>query len=465
MATRTKFISSTDSIVPPQNLEAEKSLLGSLLLDKDTVIKVADILRADDFYEDRHRIIFDAMMALYEKRRPIDVVTVTDTLKDRKQLDTIGGASYLAELVSSLPSSANAVRYAEIVSSKATLRGLIAAANNIALLGRDQATEVDDVLDKAEQTLFAVSQRYLKSGFVSVKDTLSAAFERIDKLHEHRGELRGIPTGYRALDNILAGFQKSDLVVVAARPSIGKTSLVLNFALNAALTGHAVGMFHLEMSAQQVTERLISAQSGIDSWRLRTGNLREEDFSRINDAMSTLSELSIYIDDSPGMNVMEMRTKARRLQMEKGLDLLVIDYLQLMESRRASENRVQEISEISRSLKGLARELDIPVIAVSQLSRAVEQRPKKIPQLADLRESGSIEQDADVVIFIYREDYYERDSDRQNIADIIIAKHRNGPTGQLELYFQPETMVFRSLETGRNIEAVATPIEEEAQTV
>ncbi|MFA5270648.1 MAG: replicative DNA helicase [Patescibacteria group bacterium] len=465
MVTKTKPFSATDTIVPPQNLEAEKSLLGSLLLDKDAMIKVADILRPDDFYEDRHRLVFEAMVALYEKRRPIDAVTLTDTLKDKGQLETIGGASYLAELVSSMPSSANVVRYAEIISSKATLRRLIAAANSISVLSRDQGNEVDDVLDKAEQTLFAVSQRYLKSGFVSVKDTLGAAFERIDKLHEHRGELRGIPTGYRALDNVLAGFQKSDLVVVAARPSIGKTSLTLNFALNAALAGFSIGMFHLEMSAQQVTERLISAQSGIDSWRLRTGNLREEDFSRINDAMSVLSELSIYIDDSPGMNVMEMRTKARRLQMEKGLDLLVIDYLQLMESRSQSDNRVQEISEISRSLKGLARELDIPVIAVSQLSRAVEQRPKKIPQLSDLRESGSIEQDADVVMFIYREDYYEKDSEKPNVAEVIIAKHRNGPVGQVELYFQPETMVFRSLETERTTE-VGTPLTvEEVQTV
>ncbi|OGB74666.1 replicative DNA helicase [candidate division Kazan bacterium RIFCSPHIGHO2_01_FULL_49_10] len=464
MAIKNKLLAS-DTVVPPQNLEAERSLLGSLLLDKDAMIKVADILRQDDFYEDRHRLIFESMLALYEKRRPIDAVTLTDTLRDKGQLEVIGGASYLAELVGSLPSSANVARYAEIIASKATLRRLIAAANNISVLSRDQGSEVDDVLDRAEQTLFAVSQRYLKSGFVSVKDTLGAAFERIDKLHEHRGQLRGIPTGYRSLDNVLAGFQKSDLVVVAARPSIGKTSLVLNFALNAALAGFSVGMFHLEMSAQQVTERLISAQSGIDSWRLRTGNLREEDFSRINDAMSVLSELSIYIDDSPGMNVMEMRTKARRLQMEKGLDLLVIDYLQLMESRSRSDNRVQEISEISRSLKGLARELDIPVIAVSQLSRAVEQRPKKIPQLSDLRESGSIEQDADVVMFIYREDYYEKDSEKPNVAEVIVAKHRNGPVGRVELYFQPETMVFRSLETDRTIEAGVPLTVEEAQTV
>ncbi|OGB74039.1 replicative DNA helicase [candidate division Kazan bacterium RBG_13_50_9] len=443
--------SSPAALIPPQNIEAEKSLLGSLLLDKEAMVKVADVLKADDFYEERHQTIFVAMFSLYEKQRPVDVVTVKDQLTSQKKLETVGGASYLTELAGSLPSSANVVRYAEIVASKATLRRLIAAATDIEVLGRNQTGEIDELLDKAERTLFAVSQKYLKSTFVPVKEVLESAFERIDKLHEHRGELRGIPSGFKGIDHILAGFQKSDLIVVAARPSIGKTSLVLNFVLNAAMAGFSVGMFHLEMSKEQVVDRLISAQSGIDSWRLRTGNLREEDFSKIGDAISSLSEVSIYIDDSPGANVMEMRTKARRLQAEKGLDLLVVDYLQLMEGRHPSENRVQEISEISRGLKGLARELNIPIVAVSQLSRAVEQRPRKIPQLSDLRESGSIEQDADVVMFIYREDYYNRETERQNLADVIIAKHRNGPVGQIELYFTPETMVFRTLETEREL--------------
>lgn len=448
-------------IMPPQNIDAEKSLLGSLLLDKDAMIKVADILKPEDFYEERHRIVFDVMVALYDKQRPLDVVIVTDLLKNKKKLEIIGGASYLAELAGSLPSSANVARYAEIIASKATLRRLIAAANEIEVFGRDQASEVDELLDKAERTLFAVSQKYLKTSFVPVKEVLEVAFERIDKLHEHKGELRGIPTGFKTLDNTLAGLQKSDLIVVAARPSMGKTSLVLNFALNAASAGFSVGMFHLEMSKEQVADRLISASSGVDSWRLRTGNLKEEDFTKIGDAISTLSETAIYIDDSPGTNIMEMRTKARRLQSEKGLDLLIIDYLQLMEGRRSSESRVQEISEISRGLKGLARELNIPIIAVSQLSREVEKRPKHTPQLSDLRESGSIEQDADVVVFIYREDYYDKDSDRTNIADIIIAKHRNGPIGQFELYFQPEIMVFRALETTREIAPeIAATIEE-----
>ena len=441
---------SLNTIIPPQNLDAEKSLLGSLLLDRDAIIKVADLVKADDFYEERHRTIFQAMLDLYEKQRPLDIVTVTGILKDRKELENIGGAGYLSELASSLPSSANVAGYAGIVASKATLRRLIAAANEIENLGRNQKEEVDNLLDKAEQTLFTVSQRHLKSGFIAVKSVLEEAFERMDKLHANRGELRGIPTGFKNLDNILAGLQKSDLIIVAARPSIGKTSLALSFVLSAASAGFSVGMFHLEMSKEQVVDRLISAKSGIDSWRLRTGNLREEDFGLMGSAISRLSEMSIYIDDSPGMNIMEMRTKARRLQAEKNLDLLIVDYLQLMESRGRSESRVQEISDISRGLKGLARELNIPVVAVSQLSREVEKRPNRIPQLSDLRESGSIEQDADVVMFIYRDDYYNKNSDRPNIADIIIAKHRNGPVGQVELYFYPETMVFRSLETDRS---------------
>ncbi|MFA6398104.1 MAG: replicative DNA helicase [Patescibacteria group bacterium] len=440
------------NLMPPQNVDAEKSLLGSLLLDKDAIIKIADLIRPDDFYEDRHGIIFGAMMNLYEKMRPIDVITVTDVLRDMKKLEAVGGASYLTSLAGGLPSSANVVRYAEIIVSKATLRGLIAAGADITSFGHAENKELDTLLDEAEKRLFMVARRYLKGGFVSVRDVLGEAFERIDKLHEHRGQTRGVPSGFKLLDNILSGFQKSDLIVVAARPSIGKTSLALNFALNAASEGYSIGMFHLEMSKDQVVDRLISAQSGIDSWRLRTGNLREEDFSRLSDAMSKLSEMQIYIDDSPGSNVMEMRTKARRLQAEKKLDLLVVDYLQLMEARKNSDSRVQEISEISRGLKALARELNIPVIAVSQLSREVEKRPRKIPQLSDLRESGAIEQDADIVMFIYREDYYNKDTERQNIADIIIAKHRNGPIGQIELYFKPEIMTFRTLETERGLE-------------
>lgn len=444
-----------ENLMPPQDLDVEKSLLGSLLLDKDAIVKVADILVAKDFYEERHGIIFASMLALYEKMRPIDVVTVTNLLKDKKQLDSIGGASYLTNLAGSLPSTASVVRYAEIIKEKSTLRSLISAGADIAAFGRVEGRDVDVLLDEAEQRLFSVARKYLRGGFISVRDVLDEAFERIDKLHENRGQTRGVPTGFKQIDHILSGFQKSDLIVVAARPSMGKTSLALNFALNAATDGYAVGMFHLEMSKDQVVDRLISAQSGIDSWRLRTGNLREEDFAKLSDAMSKLAEMPIYIDDSPGSNVLEMRTKARRLQSDKKLDLLVVDYLQLMEARRSSDSRTQEISEISRGLKALARELSIPVIAVSQLSREVEKRPRKIPQLSDLRESGAIEQDADVVMFIYRDEYYNKESERQNIADVIIAKHRNGPIGQVELYFKPETMTFRTLETDRGLEVEA----------
>ncbi|MEA1909671.1 MAG: replicative DNA helicase [Patescibacteria group bacterium] len=440
------------SIIPPQNIDAEKSLLGSLLLDKDAIIKVADVVSPEDFYEDRHKFIFVAMLSLYEKTRPIDVITVTDVLRDQNKLDQIGGVSYLTSLASDIPSSASVVRYAEIVATKATMRNLISAGSEIASYGRDSGKEVDILLDEAEKRLFAVAKKHLRGGFTSVRDVLDEAFERIDKLHENRGQTRGVPTGFKLLDNLLSGLQKSDLVVVAARPSMGKTSLALNFALNAAKEGYSIGMFHLEMSKDQVVDRLISAESGIDSWRLRTGNLREQDFKKLSDAMSKLSEMSIYIDDSPGSNVIEMRTKARRLQSEKKLDLLIVDYLQLMEGRASTDSRVQEISEISRGLKALARELSIPVIAVSQLSREVEKRPRKIPQLSDLRESGAIEQDADVVMFIYREDYYNKESERPNIADVIISKHRNGPIGQVELYFKPETMTFRTLETSREMD-------------
>jgi len=444
-----------DNLVPPQNVDVEKSLLGSLLLDKDAIIKVADILAPNDFYEERHGIIFGAMLALYEKMRPVDVVTVANALKDKKQLEAVGGASYLTNLAGNLPSTASVVRYAEIIKEKATLRSLIAAGSDIAAFGRAEGKDIDILLDEAEQRLFSVARKYLRGGFVSVRDVLDEAFERIDKLHEQRGQTRGVPTGFKQIDHILSGLQKSDLIVVAARPSMGKTSLALNFALNAAANGFAVGMFHLEMSKDQVVDRLISAQSGIDSWRLRTGNLREDDFAKLSDAMSKLAEMPIYIDDSPSSNILEMRTKARRLQSDKKLDLLIVDYLQLMEARRSSDSRVQEISEISRGLKALARELSVPVVAVSQLSREVEKRPRKIPQLSDLRESGAIEQDADVVMFIYRDDYYNKESERQNIADIIIAKHRNGPTGQVELYFKPETMTFRTLETDRGLEVEA----------
>lgn len=433
--------------LPPQNLDAEKSLLGALLLDKDIVVRIADTVRPEDFYDERNGLIYTSILELYEDRQPVDIVTVTEKLSNKGKLETIGGATKIAALTASTPSTAHATQYAEIIANKATLRRLISASATIGELALSSDVKLDDALDRAEQTLFAVSRKHLKNSFTLVKDVLSETFERIDNLHENRGQLRGVPTGFADLDNMLAGLQGADLVIVAARPSMGKTSLALNMALNASRDSHfSVGIFSLEMSKEQLIDRLLSTQSGIDAWKLRTGNLAADDFEKLSEAMGTLANAPIYIDDTAFMTVMEIRTKARRLKTEKGLDMLIIDHIQLMEGSRSYEGRVQEISEISRSLKALAKELDIPVIAVSQLSRAVEQRPRKIPQLSDLRESGSIEQDADVVLFVYREEYYEPDTERKNIADIYIAKHRNGPTGKVELYFDANRMTFRDLE-------------------
>lgn len=445
----------TNLKIPPQNIEAEQSVLGSLLLDKDALVKVADFLRAEDFYRDDHSQIYQAILRLYEKRKPIDVVTLTDYLETEKKLKEIGGASYLTTLANAVPTAANVVTYAQIIQQKATLRRLISSATTIAELGYDEQTEIETILDKAESTLFSVSQKFIKQYFTSVKDVLSDSFERIDKLHREKGSLRGVPTGFRDLDNLLAGLQKSDLIILAARPSIGKSSLALNFAEHAACEQKIpVGIFSLEMSKEQVIDRLLCLRGAVDSWKLRTGNLDDEDFGKLNYAMGVLSEAPIFIDDTPIINAMEIRTKARRLQAEHGLGLIVIDYLQLMHggTKASLDNRVQEVSEISRNLKGLARELNVPVLALSQLSRAVEHRDNKRPMLADLRESGSIEQDADVVMFIYRDDYYDKETEAQNIAEILIRKHRNGPTGDVQLFWKPEYMRFGTLDKKRESE-------------
>ncbi len=433
-------------LTPPQNTDAEKSLLAALLLDKDTITKVADIIRADDFYDERHGIIYAAIKELYEGHMPIDIVTVTDVLSTQGKLDMVGGASKLAAITNSSLSAAHAAQYADIIAGKATLRRLISASNTINEMSYSTTLKLDEILDKAEQILFGISRRQLKNPFIGVKDVLTEAFERIDHLHENRGELRGIPTGFYDLDHILYGLQPADLVIVAARPSIGKTSFAMNIALNAAKKGHYhAGIFSLEMSKEQLVDRLLASESGIDAWKLRTGNLAPEDFNKLSEAMGKLADTSIFIDDSAFANVLEIRTKARRLKAEKGLDLVVIDHLQLMEGTSGKESRVQEMSEISRSLKALAKELNVPVIAISQLSREVEKRPKKIPQLADLRESGSIEQDADVVLFLYREEYYDPQTEHKNEADVIIAKHRNGPVGTIKLRFEGNTMTFSNM--------------------
>lgn len=439
--------------IPPQNLEAEQSVLGSVLLDKDAIIKVADIVSPEDFYRDDHAKIFSAILKLFEKRKPIDLITLTDELAKDKTLKDVGGATYLATLVNSVPMAAHVVTYANLVHQKATLRRLISAASDIAELGFQEAMDIEAVLDKAESTLFSVSQKYIKNYFTPIKDVLEESFERIDKLHKEKGTLRGVPTGFRDLDNILAGLQRSDLIILAARPSIGKSSLALNIADHAACEGKVgVAIFSLEMSKDQIIDRFLAMRGSVDSWKLRTGNLEDEDFGKLNYAMGVLSEAPIYIDDTPFMNVMELRAKSRRLQMEHNLGLIIIDYLQLMSgvNSKGADNRVQEVSEISRSLKALARELNVPVLALSQLSRAVEHRDNKKPLLADLRESGSIEQDADVVMFIYRDDYYDKDTENKNIADILIKKHRNGPTGECQLFFKQEYMKFGTIEKKMN---------------
>jgi len=438
--------------IPPQNIEAEQSLLGALLIDKDAIIKIADVISPEDFYKDIHRMIFEAMRALYEKREPIDILSLANILEERKQLELVGSRSYLSSLANIVPTSSHIVSYAQIVQRKATLRRLLATASEIAELGYRETEEVNQLLDKAEQSLFGVSQKYLKRTFISINDVLTDAFDRIDELHRETGKMRGVPTGYNDLDNVLAGLQKSDLIILAARPSVGKTTLALDIARHVATkTKETVGIFSLEMSKEQLVDRLLCSEAGVDLWKLRTGRLSDKgednDFARIGDAMGVLSEAKIYIDDSANANVMEIRTKARRLQSEHGLGLIVIDYLQLMEGRNR-ENRVQEVSEISRNLKAIARELNIPVLALSQLSRSVEARDTHIPRLADLRESGSIEQDADVVLFIYREALYHQDvpPDKAHIAEIIVAKHRNGPTGKVRLFFDEKNVTFKNLD-------------------
>lgn len=441
--------------VPPQNLEAETSVLGSILLDKEAVVKVADVLVPDDFYSDAFRIIFEEMLWLYEHHQPIDIITLTNKLEEKGKLDEIGGAALLSQLANSVPSAAHVVNYAKIVSDKALLRRAITAASEVIQLAYTSTEDPEEVLDKAEQKIFSVSERHFKENFTSIKTVLTDSFDRIDELHKDKDKLRGIPTGFANLDGILAGLQPSDLVIVAGRPSVGKTAFTLNIAHNVAVKEQIpVAIFSLEMSKEQLVDRMLASEAGIDSWKLRTGNLDDNDFLKINHALGALAEAPLYIDDSSIINVMEMRTKARRLQSEHGLGLIIIDYLQLM-SGNNPENRVQEVSAISRALKGLARELNVPVVALSQLSRAVESRPSKVPMLSDLRESGSIEQDADVVMFVYREEVYDEETTRKNITDILVRKHRNGPIGQAELYFNKETQTLRSVDKKHGVAPIA----------
>ncbi|HSX16037.1 MAG TPA: replicative DNA helicase [Candidatus Saccharimonadales bacterium] len=440
-----------NNATPPQNIDAEASLLGAILIDTDAIVKIADAITTEDFYDARHARIYEALLALYEKRSSIDVLTLADQLRGTGFLDMVGGPAYLTELTNFVPTASHVEQYADIVAQKALRRRLIAAASDMGMLGQDESMSLKELIEEAETRLFAVSQQHVKQSVISLENILAESFERLDDLHKDKAKLRGIPTGYRDLDNMLAGLQRSDLFILAARPSMGKTAFVLNLAHKVAtMAKEPVLIFSLEMSKEQLVDRLLAMESGVDAWALRTGNLTDSDFEKIGEAMGVLSEAKVYIDDTPGITVSDMRTKARREAHNQKLGLIIVDYLQLMSggSRYAAQaNRVQEISEISRGLKGVARELNVPLIALSQLSRSVENRSPQIPQLADLRESGSIEQDADVVAFLYREDYYNPDSERKNIMDVLIKKHRNGPTGGVELYFDRDKQRIRSIDT------------------
>jgi replicative DNA helicase len=439
------------SRVPPQDLEIERAVLGALMLNPGAIHEVADILSVDSMYSGVHRKIYDAMLSLHARSEPIDVVTVSAKLKERQELKEIGGAAFLNDLVASAGTPGSARHYAQMVQSKFILRSLIDAAAKIGELGFDENRQIEEVLDEAQQAVFAVTQAPSLRSFSSIKEGLADAWERLENLQKHSGALRGVPTGFPGLDSMLAGLQKSDLIILAARPSMGKTALALDIArLTSTIHGNAVGIFSLEMSSEQLVDRMLAAQAGVNSWRLRTGKLgKDDEYGRLQKGIEDLSEAPIYIDDKPGSTVLSMRSVARRLKAEKDLKLLIVDYLQLITPMNSGGNvsMVQQVTEISRALKGMARELQIPVLALSQLSRAVEQRRGK-PRLSDLRDSGSIEQDADVVLFIHREDMMgERSGNEKNgVAEILIEKHRNGPVGKVDLKFDEEKTTFLSIE-------------------
>lgn len=429
---------------PPHNLEAEQSVLGAILIDRDAINIASEILQPGDFYEGTNAIIFDAMLALYEERKPIDLVTLTSELKKRKKYSDVG-AGYLSELVNLVPTAANVEHYAKLIKEAATKRSLIKMSSEVTTLCLDDMKELKDILEKAESAVFSISQGNILRGFIPIKDSLAASFDRIDELHKRGAGLRGIPSGFPDLDTMLSGFQASNLVILAARPGQGKTAMAINIAQNVAVKKKIpIGIFSLEMSQEELVDRLLVGQADVDAWRLKTGKLSENDFTKLSEAMGQLADAPIFIDDTPGISVSEMRTKARRLQLEHNIGMIVVDYLQLVDPGKKYDNRVQEVSIVSQSLKNLARELKIPVIALSQLNRTVEHREKGRPQLSDLRESGAIEQDADVVMFLYRPD--EEQAGNVTNVILIIAKHRNGPTGDVKLLFRGDRIMFYSVE-------------------
>lgn len=435
--------------LPPQDLDSERALLGAVMLKPTAMYDIADIVSPESFYASKHNTIFTAMFALFGKGEPIDLVTLSGKLSETKELDSVGGRAYLSELVSASPSIANAAHYAQIIKGKHILRQLIDAAEQIGNLGYKEDKDIEHLLDEAQSTVYQIANTSTLQKFTSMKDELVEAWHRLETLQDSKDTLRGTHTGFKELDNLLAGFQKSDLIILAARPSMGKTSLALDIARQSSIQyGTSVGIFSLEMSSQQLVDRMLASEAKVNAWKLRTGKLSSDDeYDRLRDAMDRLSNAPIYIDDRVDRTVLQMRSIARRLKAEKKLDMVIVDYLQLITpgSTRAADSMVQQVTEISRSLKGMARELDVPVIALSQLSRAVEQRRDR-PRLSDLRDSGSIEQDADVVMFIHREDKMNPDSERPNIADILVEKHRNGPVGRIELYFDDEKASFLPVE-------------------
>ncbi len=436
--------------LPPQNIEAEESVLGALMIDKDAIIKITDILTPADFYKPANGRIFETILNLFEKHQPIDILSVSNELQERGLLKDIGGSTYITELIEKVPTSSHIVHYANIVKEKKILRDLIKVSAEITEKAFESGDEIETVLDIIEQKIFSISQRSLRQKFIQLKEELGAAYERIESLHRGEGRLRGISTGFADLDSYLSGFQKSDLIILGARPSLGKTAFALDIArFVATKEKKSVGIFSLEMSKEQLVDRFIASEAQVPLWKLRTGRITDDtDFALIQNALDSLHNIPLFIDDTSGITVLQMKSMARRLQIEHGLDLVIVDYLQLIHPRTSSDNVVQQITEISRSLKGLARELGVPVLALSQLSRSVDQREVKIPRLSDLRESGSIEQDADVVLFIYRKDRdkLNPDAEEQNSAEIIIAKHRNGPLGAVKLKFDQEKVSFRNID-------------------
>lgn len=435
--------------VPPQDIEMERALLGALMINQNAIFEVADIVGIDSFYSGKHRTIYDAILSLYAKSEPIDIVTVSSKLKERKQIADIGGAGYLSELTGEAASPGSASHYAQMVQTKFVLRSLLDAASKIGELGFQEDKDIEIILDEAQAAVFSVSNSPMLRNFTAIKDELAEAWERLEKLQKHGSGIRGIPTGFPQLDNLLSGLQKSDLILLAARPSIGKTALALDIARQTAIKhGTSVGIFSLEMSSQQLVDRMLAAQSGVDSWRLRTGKISKDDeYDRLQAGIASLSEAPIYIDDKPSSTVLSMRSVARRLKMEKNLGLVIVDYLQLITPTytRGSDSMVQQVTEISRALKTMARELDVPVLALSQLSREIEKRRGR-PRLSDLRDSGSLEQDADVVMFIHRDDKMNENSDRPGIAEILVEKHRNGPVGKVDLRFDEQKTTFLSID-------------------